>query len=486
MMELSSDNEAFIVTADAVLIHARATFGGADDLIDTFVKVADSGFLELQHRQGEPGSLPVDTQRAEIVELDPVVEVVVHGRIQTVLGRPAIPKVASLVARTHLEELRLESTFMVIAAEEADTLDLISWANMCRSFLREPMLGVRLRFGDQPVSVSAIFNTDTNRAAALSHVLAADGAESAQRRLTVEKTLLGPTVRVPSNLFLNSIWHATGLPVVKTPKGWVLRTETVLSIGEFARRRVDCLRLARDAATESEREAMELDLPVGVGVADLGERMYWIELCGTEAIIEVDPAVAAQISTSDPYPYSRLSVALGLTSGQRIRNFTEQTRGAPLVEDPVVDTLNDLWSNARRFNADQPPRRVLFEEGNLHQLIRATHIRMSDIARTMSETLTIAGHRGHREQRSLKVAIHAFGDPRRWGGLPTAAAYPIGDPRETEVRIVEHPDFGSAEEFYEYAFGAGADRTDFHGGRSSEMIASLLGHEKDEIQLYRP
>ena len=142
MMELSSDNEAFIVTADAVLIHARATFGGADDLIDTFVKVADSGFLELQHRQGEPGSLPVDTQRAEIVELDPVVEVVVHGRIQTVLGRPAIPKVASLVARTHLEELRLESTFMVIAAEEADTLDLISWANMCRSFLREPMLGV--------------------------------------------------------------------------------------------------------------------------------------------------------------------------------------------------------------------------------------------------------------------------------------------------------------------------------------------------------
>ena len=30
-----------------------------------------------------------------------------------------------------------------------------------------------------------------------------------------------------------------------------------------------------------------------------------------------------------------------------------------------------------------------------------------------------------------------------------------------------------------------ADRTDFHGRHSSEMIARLIGHEKDEIQLYR-
>jgi hypothetical protein len=294
---------------------------------------------------------------------------------------------------------------------------------------------------------------------------------------------LGPGEQIPSTLFLYSVWHATGVPVESDRTKWWLRTSMVLPIGEFARRRLDCLRLVRNAATEAEREAMELDLPVGIGTADLGERLYWIELCGTEAIIEVAPPVAAQISRTDPYLYSRLSVALGLTSGQRIRNFTEQTRGAPLVEDPVVDTLNDLWLKARRFNADQAPRRVLFNEANLNETMRATHVRMAHIARTMSETLTVAGQRGHRDPRSLNVAIHAIGNPRRWGGLATVAAYPVGDPGQVSVRIVDRYDI-TPDKLYEYAFGAGADRTDIHCGRSGDMIASLLGHQRDEIALY--
>lgn len=35
------------------------------------------------------------------------------------------------------------------------------------------------------------------------------------------------------------------------------------------------------------------------------------------------------------------------------------------------------------------------------------------------------------------------------------------------------------------AFGAAADRTNLHRGRNGELIASLLGHERDEIALYR-
>jgi len=77
---------------------------------------------------------------------------------------------------------------------------------------------------------------------------------------------------------------------------------------------------------------------------------------------------------------------------------------------------------------------------------------MSDIAQTMSETLTVAGQRGHREQRSLNVAIHAIGDPRRWGGLATVAAYPIGDPGQVSVRIVDRRDI-APDMLYEYAFG---------------------------------
>ena len=94
---------------------------------------------------------------------------------------------AALVARNHLEDVRLESTFMIIGAEQVDTLDLIAWANLRRSWLHEPMVGIRLRFGDQPISVAAIFNTRTDRAAAEAYARAADGAESAGRQLKVEK-----------------------------------------------------------------------------------------------------------------------------------------------------------------------------------------------------------------------------------------------------------------------------------------------------------
>lgn len=485
-MELSSDNESFIVTSDSVLLHARTTFGGAADLTDTLICLADQGFLDVQRSAVESGTSAVDSQRVDIADMDATVEVVLHGRIQSVLRRPAIPNVAGYVTRNHLEQVRLESTFMIIAAEESDTLDLIDSANMRRSFLHEPMLGLRLRFGDQPISVAAIFNTPDDRAAAISHARAADGAESAQRRITIDKMLIEPTIRIPSSLFLHSVWFATGLPVERDDSKWWLRTQTVLPIVEFARRRVDCLRLVRSAATDSECDAMELDLPVGVGVADLGDRMFWIELCGTESVVEIESAVAASISSADPYLYSRLGVALGLTSGQRIRNFTEQFRGEPLVEDPVVDTLNDLWAKARRFNADQAPRKVIFDEENLNNLIRKAHLRMASFARSMSEALTIAGRRGHRDQRCLKLAILADGDPSRWGNSVAVAAYPVGDPHDSEVRIVtDRANIESPEDLYTCAYGANADRTDFHGGRNIDMISSLLGHHKDEIQLHR-
>lgn len=483
-MELSSQNEAFIVSSDAVLIHAHTTFGGAADLVDTLIRLADHGFLRVQRRAGQSETSVVDSQRVDIAEMDTAVKVVLHGRIQSILGRPAIPDVAGYVTRNHLEQVRLESTFMIIAAEESDTLDLIASANLRRSFLYEPMLGLRLHFGDQPISVAAIFNTPGDRAAAITHARAADGTESAQRRITIDKLLVEPSVRVASTLFLHSVWFASGLPVEHNTTKWWLRTQTVLPIVEFARRRVDCLRLVREAATDSERDAMELDLPVGVGVADLGDRMFWIELCGTESVVEIEQSVAASISSADPYLYSRLGAALGLTTGQRIRNFTEQFRGEPLIEDPVVDTLNDLWVKARRFNAGQAPRKVVFEEENLQNLMRAAHLRMANFARKMSETVTIGGRRGHRDQRCLKVAILADGDPRRWGGLIAVGAYPVGDPGDTEVRFVsDRANVESVEDIYERAYGPSADRTDLHAGTNREMIASLLGHEKDEIQL---
>ncbi|MGJ6127205.1 hypothetical protein QN239_31980 [Mycolicibacterium sp. Y3] len=486
-MELVSDNETFIAPADSVVAHAQSTFGAGDGAIDALAAVVDQKFVMVQNRPIEPGEPVTEGQRVEIAAIDPAVEVVLHGRFQMVLSRPAIPKVAAMVARSHLEEVRLESTFMIIGADQVDTLDLISWAALRRSWLREPMLGIRLRLGDQPISVAAIFNTRENRAAAEAHALTVDGARSAGRLLTVEKLFLDPSVCIPSGRFLKSVWLATGLAVETNRQGttWRLQNDQALLTGEFARRQVDCLRLVRNAATELERDALELDLPVGVGVADLGERMYWIELCGTEAVIELDPAVAEDISTSDPYMFSRVRAALGLEAGQRIRNFTVQVRNGPLIEDPVVDALGQLHRKARRFNAQQSARRVHFEQTDLWDLITAAHQRDAALARSMSETLTIGGSRGHRVERGLRVALQVVGNPRRWGGQMAAAAYPFGDPSDVDVHFVNDPNVASPNELFERAFGAGADRSDFVGGTNHNVIAGLLGYQADEIHLYR-
>jgi hypothetical protein len=63
------------------------------------------------------------------------------------------------------------------------------------------------------------------------------------------------------------------------------------------------------------------------------------------------------------------------------------------------------------------------------------------------------------------------------------AAYPIGDPGQVSVRIVTRRDI-RPDELYGYVFGADAGRTDLRGGRSGEVLASLLGHELDEIALH--
>jgi hypothetical protein len=349
------------------------------------------------------------------------------------------------------------------------------------------MLGVRLRLGDQPISAAAIFNTQQDRAAAQVYAHAVDGAQSAGRPLTVEKIFLDPSVRIPSNRFMKSIWLATGL-VVETDAQrteWRLKNDQALPMREFARRQVDCLRLVRNVATELERDAMELDLPVGIGVADLGDRMYWIELCGTEAVIVIDPTVAAEISTLDPYLFSQVGAILGLRAGQRIRNFTAQVRNGPLIEDPVVDILSRLYRKARQFNAQQPHYRVHFEQADLQTLISAAHERDAAVARDMSETLTIGGSRGHRDQRSLRVALHTVGHPRRWGGQFAAAAYPIGDPSDVDVRIINDANVASPEELFERVFGSETDRNDFHKGPNHHVIAGLLGYEPDETELYR-
>ena len=77
------DNETFIVTADSVLSHARSTFGAGEDLLDALVAAANAELVMMQNRPIGPGDSVVEAQRMEIATIDPAVEIVLHGRIQS-------------------------------------------------------------------------------------------------------------------------------------------------------------------------------------------------------------------------------------------------------------------------------------------------------------------------------------------------------------------------------------------------------------------
>lgn len=90
----------------------------------------------------------------------------------------------------------------------------------------------------------------------------------------------------------------------------------------------------------------------------------------------------------------------------------------------------------------------------------------------------------HSSHASATVIVDFFA---YWpAATSVVAAYPVGDPHHSEVRIVaDRASIESPEDIYTCAYGANADRTDLHGGRNIDMISSLLGHHKDEIQLHR-
>ncbi|MFQ6397571.1 hypothetical protein ACLMAJ_29510 [Nocardia sp. KC 131] len=482
-IELTSPSELAFTTADAILVHARNMFGAEGNLIRSLDKLRTLGLAVATEGVASPG-VPSEQMRIDPNFGTGHAITVLHGRIQGELRKVAVPNLAEHVTRTHLEKVRLESTSMTFAIQDIDTNDLIALIDDIRPPLMRgaPGVAIRARFGEQPFFATAVFNNQALRTAALG-ILDDLNESSFGRTFTVDKVVVDPSEPIPSVRFFRALNMATGLQMERSQSKWWMRTDITLPINVFAWRQLEAMRFVRSQTGGLEREALGLDRAIGIGVAEVGDTTYWADLRGLDTVLVKE--IPADQSMDSPYTFYNLERLFALKPGQSIMNFTTEVRGEPRIEDPVVDLFSDLWENARRFNKTQPRRKVPTNEPSLTEHIRASHVRDQEVARRLSETITIGGHRGHRDMTALRLAIHTRRAPTGLQFGPALAVFPPGSPDDVKVALVDGTGINSADHLLEKAFGS-INQWEFPvAGPTNEVIATLLGHEPDEIQLTR-
>jgi hypothetical protein len=471
--------------ADQVVIHAHTAYG-----VDRGTAIHALPALQAMSIIGLTEVGRTDLDRAEsAVELflDYECDVVARGRIQTELGKAAVPHLADHVVRTHLEHVRLESYAMITQAGHADGLQIIESANLVRApaiFQRvgDPVLGIWLHYGDQPVTVVGVFNTTADRAVAEREIANLSGT-SFGRRIVVDRTFHDPTHTIASLRFMRAVYFATGLSVHSDHHRYWLDHPPALPMLEFAQRQVDLLALVRAETDELEREVYDLTQLSGVAIARQDKTEYRLEIRGAAHVYPMDFDETTDILAQESLVSARMELALGLTSTFTTKHLTTQTWTEERTQDPVVELLGTLRTQAERFNSRQPRTVVHLESGRLRAQLAAAHMRDQRTARRMSEEITIGGERGIRPPRALRLVIHTHGPSNRPTQRAAICAWPPGDPADVQIRYLSDESVENAEGVYKAAFGADADTTDLHGCMLPMMLASLLGFAENEIEI---
>lgn len=470
--------------ADQVVIHAHTAYRVDRGVaIGALTVLGSHGLIEMR-------DVPrLDLDRAEsIVDLllDYQSEVVARGRIQSALGKAAVPHLAEHVVRTHLERVRLESYAVITQVGHTDALAVIANANMVRApavFQRvgDPALGVWLHYGDQPVTVVGVFNTRGERAVAEQEIRNLTGA-SFGRRIVVDRTFRDPTHTIPSLRFLRAVYFATGIAVHFDGREYHLDHPPALSMLEFAQRQVDLLAALSPETDELEREVYDLTQPCGVAIARRGTTEYRLDVRGAAHVYPIDFERTTSILEQGSLISARMELAMELPAAITTKHLTTQVWTKERTQDPVVELLNTLRKQAEKFNARQPPTQVRLEKRRLHTQLAAAHIRDQQLARKLSERITIGGERGVRPARALHLAIQSHG-PRNRPTQRAVCAWPLGEPADVQIRYVSDESIESAGGLFEAAFGPDADTTDLHGDMLPGMLASLLGFAANDIEV---
>lgn len=397
--------------ADQVVIHAHTAYGvNRGAAIGALPALQAMNIINLKEMPGG------DEERSESVVdslLDYECDVVARGRIQTELGKAAVPHLTDHIVRTHLERVRLESYAVITQTGHADALEIIENANRVRvpavlQRIGDPVLGIWLRYGDQPVTVVAVFNSTSHRATARREIANLSGT-SFGRRVTVDRTLEDPTHTIASLRFMRAVYFATGLSVHSDHHEYWLDHPPALPMLEFAQRQVDLLALLHSETDELEREVYDLSEACGVAIARKEKSEYRLDIRGAAHVYPMDFDQVTDILAQGPLVSARMELALDLPPTITSKHLTTQKWTQERTQDPVVELFGTLRKRAKRFNARQPRTLVRLQKHQLQIQLASAHVRDQRLARRLSESITIAGERGIRPYRALRVAIHTHG-----------------------------------------------------------------------------
>lgn len=468
---------------ESALIYAHNIFGAdRGDALAALPVLIEQEFIETADQTEQ---INADPNVTVTISADPTDEchIVLHGRIQDILGKTAIPQITGRIVHEHFEALRLESSLVLTDPGRSDAIELIRNANN-QPFYRfnplrrtvYPMMAVWVDYGGHPISMAAIFNRDTERQKAKKAAISVDEVSYGRRVKTV-RTFEDQMSTIPSMRLFKAVYLATGRPVEGNREGtrnWQMVNDgPPLPISEYVQRQITLADILRTRVDDLEQEVYALRELRGAAVGQAPDDTYFfVELRGSTRVVEMTPEHIALLQDDLPFRFARLEHHLTLRPGERTHHITERIQPSGLIDDPAVTLLNDFWETAREFNEHQPRRRIKMQKGSLTQLVRDTHIRDTTLARTLSEQLTIGGARGHRPQHALRVAVHPGS-----ASVPPLVAYtqPIGSPTDVQVRFAPRSSQPrDMKELHSQMFG---DETqeELYGDDAHSTVAGLLG-----------
>nr|WP_141215954.1 MULTISPECIES: hypothetical protein [unclassified Rhodococcus (in: high G+C Gram-positive bacteria)] len=473
---------------EPALIYAHNVFGAdRGDALDALPKLLERDLIRTVNTSAQ---INADPHVSVTLDADPDDEcrIVLYGRIQDALGKSVIPQITDRVVREQYEALRLEASLVLSDPGRTDTVKLVELANE-HPFHRvdfltgtvSPMMAVHIDYGGHPISLSAIFNSSADREVAKTAALNVN-SKAYGRRVKTVRVFEDQSTTIPSQRLFSTVYLATGRAIEATRAGkwWMRNPGPPLPIREYAQRRASFLDILRNNVNDIEREIYALDEPRGYAVAHADDQSYWfVELRGTSQVTELTTPQLALLQGNQPFRFAQLEHHLDLRPGQRTDDITQRFQPEGLVDDPVVNLLQDLWTDARRYNRNQPRQRIDMGPDALTHVVRDAHIRDAHLARTLSERLTIGNTRGHRPQHALRVAVHP-GNPT----TPAHLAYtqPIGDPSDVQLKFAPATSH-SPDVTHTYTQLFGEPQSEIYGDATQPAVASLLGHAPDEIEL---
>lgn len=210
---------------ESALIYAHNIFGAdRGDALAALPVLIEQEFIETADQTEQ---INADPNVTVTISADPTDEchIVLHGRIQDILGKTAIPQITGRIVHEHFEALRLESSLVLTDPGRSDAIELIRNANN-QPFYRfnplrrtvYPMMAVWVDYGGHPISMAAIFNRDTERQKAKKAAISVDEVSYGRRVKTV-RTFEDQMSTIPSMRLFKAVYLATGRPVEGNREG---------------------------------------------------------------------------------------------------------------------------------------------------------------------------------------------------------------------------------------------------------------------------